>query len=59
LVVVTGYYKLTYFLYFEGFEKNVILISSAALCASATHATDFNTIPQNVSFLGKTVSDMS
>jgi hypothetical protein len=31
----------------------VILISSAALRTSATHATDFKTLPFNVSFSGK------
>jgi hypothetical protein len=36
-------------------KKIVILISSAALRTSATHATDFKTLPQNVSFPGKNV----
>jgi hypothetical protein len=31
----------------------VILISSAAVPTSATHATNFDILPQNVSFPGK------
>jgi hypothetical protein len=38
-------YKLLYFLSSERFKQIVILISSAALHASATHATDFKTQP--------------
>jgi hypothetical protein len=33
--------------------KNAILITSAVLRKSATHATDFKTLPQNLSFPGK------
>jgi hypothetical protein len=47
------------FNYSEWFKKKIVIISSAALCTNATHATDFKTLPWDVCFRVKIVSDIS
>jgi hypothetical protein len=42
---VTSHFEPIYFLYFEGFEKNMIFISSVALRTSNTDTIDFKTLP--------------
>jgi hypothetical protein len=52
---VTCYYK---FIFLTPKDlKNVILIMSAALRTSVTHATDFKTLPKDTSFQVKIMSD--